>query len=96
MPEYATEIKSAMLYDRLSSTATSFIPHCLRSESHLYNKLKDIINKKYPKEKNIHRAIAVTGNDDKAKVFWADYSNKHPVTEHYKVNCVYVKELLTD
>jgi hypothetical protein len=95
-PEYATEIKSAMLFDRLSSTATSFIPHCLRYENHTYNRLKDIINKKNPKEKNIHRAIAVTGNDDKAKVLWADYANKHPVTEHYKVNCIDVKTLLTN
>jgi radical SAM superfamily enzyme YgiQ (UPF0313 family) len=96
IPKYANEIKNTMLFDRLSSTATSFIPHCLRYESHMYNKLKDIINKKYPKEKNIHRAIAVTGNDDKAKVLWADYANKHPVTEHYKVNCVDVKTLLTN
>lgn len=84
-------LRDRMLYDRISHNNSCVIPHSLRICDSRLKEISAKLKSLYPEKKGVRRCIGILYSEN--AVIFADYSNKHPVTEHYEVKKISLEEL---
>ena len=84
-PGIVAEIADQMLLDRLATTATAFIPPCLRVRHPAFKEAKERLRALYPLPVGLRRAVGILRAGEEPSLAWADYTKPHPVTGRYAV-----------
>ncbi len=84
-PQRHEHIRDRMLIDRIATTATPFIPLCLKRQDSRLAGAKKMLSQRFPQGKGT-RAVGILYSGKTPMLIWADQQGKHPVTGRLAVH----------
>ena len=92
-PAEEEKIRSLMLRDRLTTTATPFIPKLLRVRHPAFHPAREKLKALYPPKPGVYRGVSLCQDKGEMTILWADYEAPHPVTGRYLVREMPIEDL---